>query len=52
VHHKKWESVETRYAQTATLSYPFSVKHKLHRLKRGQVKNKVKNNDLQLLLEK
>jgi hypothetical protein len=35
VHHKKWESVETRYAQTTTLSDPFSVTHKLHRLKRG-----------------
>ena len=35
MHPKKWESVETRYAQTTTLSYPFSVRHKLHRLKRG-----------------
>jgi hypothetical protein len=52
VRHKKWESVETRFAQTTTLSYPFSVKHKLHRLKRGHVKGKVKNNGLQLLLEK
>ena len=54
MHHKKWESVETRCAQTTTLSYPFSVTHKLHRLERGEVKvkSKVKNNDLQLLLEK
>jgi len=42
VRHKKWESVETRFAQTTTLSYPFSVTHKLHRLKRGQVKVKIK----------
>jgi len=54
VHHKKWESVETRSAQTTTLSYPFSVTHKLHRIERGQIKNKFKSkiNDLQLLLEK
>jgi hypothetical protein len=32
--------------QTTTLSCPFSVKYKLHRLKRGQGKSNVKNNDL------
>ncbi len=30
--------------QTTILSYPFSVTHKLHRLKQGEVKNKVKDN--------
>jgi hypothetical protein len=35
VHHKKWEISETRYAQTADISDPFSVTHKLRRPERN-----------------
>jgi hypothetical protein len=31
---KKWESFETRFAQTAKLSFPFSAPHKWQRLER------------------
>ncbi|MBI3283454.1 MAG: hypothetical protein HYZ65_01185 [Burkholderiales bacterium] len=44
MHHKKWESFETRYAQTTKLSDPFSVTHKLLRPQRMKFKSNVKSN--------
>jgi hypothetical protein len=34
VHDKKWETDETRYAQTTSVSDPFSVTHKMPRPER------------------
>jgi hypothetical protein len=40
---KKWESLETRYAQTQGFLYPFSVLHNWQCQKWVEVKSKVKN---------
>jgi hypothetical protein len=43
-HPKKWEMNETRYAQTTFISDPFSVKHKMLRPERINVKNNINTN--------
>jgi hypothetical protein len=40
---KKWESFETRFAQTTKLSNPFSAPHKWQRLKRVKFNSNFKN---------
>ncbi|HTD05153.1 hypothetical protein [Undibacterium sp.] len=44
MHDKKWETDETRCAQTTSVSDPFPVKHKMLRPQRIKVKSNVKNN--------
>jgi hypothetical protein len=39
VHDKKWETDETRCAQTTSVSDPFSVTHKMQRSQRINVKS-------------
>ncbi|HTD04353.1 hypothetical protein [Undibacterium sp.] len=41
---KKWETDETRCAQTTSVSDPFSITHKMQRPQRIKVKSNVKNN--------
>jgi hypothetical protein len=43
VQDKKWESLETRYAQTQGFLYPFSVPHNWQCQKWVNVKRKVNN---------
>ncbi|MFC0352008.1 hypothetical protein [Undibacterium danionis] len=49
---KKWESVETRYAQTRHFLYPFSVPHNWQCQKWVKVKNKVETSESEKPVEK
>ncbi|HTD05594.1 hypothetical protein [Undibacterium sp.] len=46
VRYKKWETDETRCAQTTSVSDPFSVTHKMQHPKRLNVKNKNSGNQI------
>jgi hypothetical protein len=49
VQYKKWEMAETRCAQTAAISNPFSVPHNRRGSKRMKIKDNINNNDNQIL---